>query len=50
MMIKEIYQEPEMTIEYLMMEDVITASTMGNAGEDDWGNTDNSFDREDFFQ
>lgn len=49
-MIKEMYQEPEMTIEYLMMEDVITASAMGNAGEDDWGNTDNSQDRDDFFQ
>ena len=48
-MIKDIYQKPEMTME-MCDEDVITASSMGNAGEDDWGNTDNSQDRDDFFQ
>jgi hypothetical protein len=50
-MIKKMYQRPEITkIEICEDANIITASAMGEKGEDDWGNNDNSSDRNEFFQ
>lgn len=46
---KRIYQKPEMDMRLFEPEDIITSSSMGNGGNDDW-NQDNGKDHDDFFQ
>ena len=50
-MIKKMYQRPEMAkIEMCEEANIITPSAMGEKGEDDWGDSGNSADRNEFFQ